>query len=278
MIIQHNMLAMNNLMMGKQLQKSKSKNMERLSSGYRINRAADDAANMAISEKMTSRIRALARCQNNIEEGISLSQTADGALNEVNNMLNRVNELCVQAANGTNTTEDRAKIAEEITQIYDDMDRIFETTEYNTMKIFRHDGDNYNGPEPEYLYHESVTELPPGELHNWGEAMFPTRQFDLAKPATPATATLKLKNGINLGDSSTMDGTSFFIKHNGSTYKIEFGTAQSTGPTSNGYYINTSQASYDTVPEAFNKVASNYSFIESVSVTSNQVKFTFTMP
>ena len=96
MIIQHNMLAMNNLYMGKRLQKDKAKTMERLASGYRINRAADDAANMAISEKMTSRIRALARCQQNIEEGISLTQTADGALNEVNAMLNRVNELCAR--------------------------------------------------------------------------------------------------------------------------------------------------------------------------------------
>ena len=80
MIIQHNMLAMNNLMVGKQLQKAKIKNMEQLASGYRINRAADDAANMAISEKMTSRIRALARCQQNIEEGITLAQTADPSI------------------------------------------------------------------------------------------------------------------------------------------------------------------------------------------------------
>lgn len=281
MIIQHNMLAMNNLIMGKQLQKGKAKNMERLASGYRINRAADDAANMAISEKMTSRIRALARCQQNIEEGISLTQTADGALNEVNNMLNRVNELCVQAANDTNTTEDRSKIAAEITQIYDEMDRIFETTEFNTMKIFRHNGDNYYAPEPEYLYHESVTELPPGELHSWGTGMFPTRQFDKAKAATAATATLTLSPGINLADASTLDGTSFNIKNGNTVYRIQFGTARSTGSTSpeNGYYINTN--TYSTVQSAFNRLttASPYSnFIDTVAVSKNQVKFTFTMP
>ena len=282
MIIQHNILAINNLMVGKQLQKGKAKTMERLASGYRINRAADDAANMAISEKMTSRIRALARCQQNVEEGISLAQTADGALNEVNNMLNRVNELCVQAANDTNTAEDRSKIAEEITQIYNEMDRIFETTEFNTMKIFRHDGDNYYGPEAEYLYHESVTSTP-GELHSWGSAMFPTKQFDLAKPATAAPATLTFGKNFNPQDSSTLDGTSFHIDYNGKTYTIEFGTAMSTGQTSDNYdyYINTASSSYDTVQEAFNYIVSNYpfyQFIDSVSVNSNSATFTFEMP
>lgn len=278
MIIQHNMLAMNNLMVGKQLQKAKIKNMERLSSGYRINRAADDAANMAISEKMTSRIRALARCQQNIEEGISLAQTTDGALNEVNNMLNRVNELCVQAANGTNTAEDRSKIAEEITQIYDEMDRIFETTEFNTMKIFRHDGDNYYGPEAEYLYHESVTETP-GELHNWGAAMFPTKQFDLAKPATAATATLTLADGVDLNDVNTLNGTSFNINKNGTIYKIEFGTSRNTGASNNTMYIKTSD--YRTLQGALNSITSYYpyrDFIDKVEVNGNQVNFSFVMP
>ena len=278
MIIQHNMLAMNNLIVGTQLQKGKAKNMERLASGYHINRAADDAANMAISEKMTSRIRALARCQQNIEEGISLTQTADGALNEVNNMLNRVNELCVQAANDTNTTDDRSKIAAEITQIYDDMDRIFETTEFNTMKIFRHDGDNYYGPEAEYLYHESVTELPPGDLHNWGAAMFPTKQFDLAKGATAATATMTLKNGVNLSDSSTLNGTSFFIKKGSTTYNVQFGTAQSSGLTGKNLYVNT--GSYKTVSSAFQYIKNHSTFtniINDVKINGNQVTFTFAM-
>ena len=278
MIIQHNMLAMNNLIVGKQLQKSKTKNMERLSSGYRINRAADDAANMAISEKMHSRIRALARCQQNIEEGISLAQTADGALHEVNNMLNRAAELCVQAANDTNTTEDRSKIAAEITQIYDEMDRVFTTTEFNTMKIFRHDGDNYYGPEAEYLYHESVTELPPGELHNWGTGMFPTKQFNMAKEAVPATATLTLADGVDLSDVSSLNGTSFNIKKDGTTYKIQFGTARSTGSTypETGYYINTN--SYRSVSSAFQQVNDAYTFIDSVSISGNLVKFTFYTP
>lgn len=272
MIIQHNMLAMNNLYMGKQIQKSKTKNLERLASGYRINRAADNAANMAISEKMQSRIRALARCQNNIEEGISLTQTADGALNEVNEMLNRVNELCVQAANGTNTADDRSKIAEEITQIYDDMDRIFEDTEFNTMKVFRHDGDNYYGPDPEYLYHESVTELPPGDLHSWGAGMFPTKQFDLAKPATAATATMTLGDGVDLANAGTLNGTSFTIKKGSTSYNYTFGDQPTSYLGSNSYYINTTGKSVQSVLNTVNSYCGN---VDKVSISGNKVTFTF---
>lgn len=282
MIIQHNMLAMNNLYMGKRIQKEKTKTMERLASGYRINRAADDAANMAISEKMHSRIRALARCQQNIEEGISLAQTADGALHEVNNMLNRAAELCVQAANDTNTTDDRSKIAAEITQIYDEMDRVFETTEFNTMKIFRHSGDNFYGPEPEYLYHESVTELPPGELSNWGTGMFPTKQFEKAQPAKAASATLTLGAGVNPADATTLDGTSFYIKYGNTAYKVEFGQDKSTDYSGNNLYINTSGK---TVQSAFNYIKTQYTYalphskhIDTISVSNNQVNFTFLTP
>lgn len=285
MIIQHNMLALNNLTVGKSLQKNKAIAMERLASGYRINRAADDAANMAISEKMTSRIRALARCKTNIEEGISLTQTADGALHEVNNMLNRVTELCVQAANDTNTSEDRSKIANEITQIYDEMDRVFETTEFNTMKIFRHDGDNYYGPEAEYLYHEKVTKLDGDKLSNWGAAMFPTKYFNTAKEAAPAMATLTLPAGVSGSDNaSVLNGTSFYIERNGQTYKVEFGTDLSLGSTSdnNDYYINTGDSRCNTVSKAFNYIATNcypyYNFMHSASTNGNKVTFTFDMP
>lgn len=278
MIIQHNMLAMNNLLVGKALQNSKAKNMERLASGYRINRAADDAANMAISEKMTSRIRALARCKTNIEEGISLTQTADGALNEVNNMLNRVNELCVQAANDTNTADDRSKIANEITQIYDEMERVFKTTEFNTMKIFRHDGDNYYGPEPEYLYHEKVTKLDGDQLSNWGASMFPTKYFDTSREASPANATLTLPAGVSANDkSSVLNGTAFYIDYKGTTYTILFGAGNNSSP-SNTLYINTSSSSYDTILEAMNRIVSYHSFIDKADVSGNKVTFTFDMP
>ncbi|MBE5931251.1 MAG: hypothetical protein E7268_09400 [Lachnospiraceae bacterium] len=135
MIVQHNMQSMNaNRMLGivsTNLQKS----TEKLSSGYRINRAADDAAGLAISEKMRSQIRGLSQASTNAEDGISLIQTAEGALNETHSILQRMRQLAVQAANGTETDDDRGNIQDEIEQLQDELDRIAETTEFNTMKL-----------------------------------------------------------------------------------------------------------------------------------------------
>lgn len=135
MIVQHNMQSMNaNRMLGivsTNLQKS----TEKLSSGYRINRAADDAAGLAISEKMRSQIRGLSQASTNAEDGISLIQTAEGALNETHSILQRMRQLAVQAANGTETDNDRDNIQDEIEQLQDELDRIAETTEFNTMKL-----------------------------------------------------------------------------------------------------------------------------------------------
>ncbi|MCG0239900.1 MAG: flagellin [Firmicutes bacterium] len=118
------------------------KNLERLSSGFRINRAGDDAAGLAISEKMRSQIRGLRMAEKNALDGISLIQTAEGALNEVHNILQRMRELAVQAANDTNTQEDRQQIQAEIAQLIQEINRIATTTEFNTQKLL--DG-NFTG-------------------------------------------------------------------------------------------------------------------------------------
>ncbi len=112
-----------------------AKSTEKLSSGYRINRAADDAAGLAISEKMRSQIRGLNQASTNAQDGISLIQTAEGALQESHSILQRMRELTIQAANGTETDEDRGNIQDEITQLQDELDRIADTTEFNTMKL-----------------------------------------------------------------------------------------------------------------------------------------------
>ncbi len=112
-----------------------SKSLERLSSGYRINRAADDSAGMAISQKMHTQIRGLEQASRNAADGVSVIQTAEGALNEVSSMLQRIRELSVQAANGTNCLEDREAIQKEIDQLKDEIDRISETTEFNTKPL-----------------------------------------------------------------------------------------------------------------------------------------------
>lgn len=108
------------------------KSLERLSSGLRINRAGDDAAGLAISEKMRAQIRGLSQAQRNSQDGISLIQTAEGGLNEVHNVLQRMRELAVQAANGTNTTDDTAAIQSEVDQLIDEIDRIVDQTSFNT--------------------------------------------------------------------------------------------------------------------------------------------------
>lgn len=135
MIVQHNMTAMNtNRQLGISTN-ALAKSTEKLSSGYRINRAADDAAGLAISEKMRSQIRGLNQASTNAQDGISMIQTAEGALQESHSILQRMRELTIQAANGTETDEDRGNIQDEITQLQDELDRISETTEFNTMKL-----------------------------------------------------------------------------------------------------------------------------------------------
>lgn len=115
----------------------KGKSAEKLSSGYRINRASDDAAGLAISEKMRGQIRGLDRGSVNSQDAVSLVQVADGAMQEISDMLNRIRELAVEAANDTNTTEDREEIQLEVDEIKKEIDRIGKTTEFNTLKILQ---------------------------------------------------------------------------------------------------------------------------------------------
>ena len=135
MVVQHNLSAMNtNRQMGT-VTNALSKSTEKLSSGYKINRAADDAAGLSISEKMRSQIRGLNKASSNAEDGISLIQVAEGALNETHSILQRMNELATQAANDTNTTSDRTAIQQEMTQLTSELDRIYSTTQFNTMNL-----------------------------------------------------------------------------------------------------------------------------------------------
>lgn len=135
MIINHNISALNTYRQLTVNTTAASKSLEKLSSGYRINRAADDAAGLAISEKMRGQIRGLAQAQRNAQDGISLIQTAEGALNESHAILQRMRELAVQAANDTYTVEDRAKLQAEVDQLAEELTRIADTTEFNTSKL-----------------------------------------------------------------------------------------------------------------------------------------------
>ena len=144
MVVQHNMQAMNANRMLNITTGSQSKSTEKLSSGYRINRAADDAAGLSISEKMRSQIRGLDRASTNAQDGVSCVQTAEGALTEVHSMLQRMNELSVQSANGTNAQVDRKALQDEIDQLITEIDRVSETTKFNETYLLKGD-DTSNG-------------------------------------------------------------------------------------------------------------------------------------
>ena len=135
MVVQHNMTAANaNRMLGVTTS-SQAKATEKLSSGYKINRAADDAAGLTISEKMRSQIRGLTQASKNSQDGISCVQTAEGALNEVEDMLQRMNELAVKAKNGTNTSVDRNAIQSEVNQLKNEIDRVQSSTQFNNQNL-----------------------------------------------------------------------------------------------------------------------------------------------
>lgn len=135
MIVQHNMAAANTNRQLGITSGNLAKSSEKLSSGYRINRAGDDAAGLSISEKMRGQIRGLDQASTNAQDGISLVQTAEGALNEIQSVLQRMRELTVQASNDTNVTADREAIAKEVKALTSEIDRISEQTEFNTMKL-----------------------------------------------------------------------------------------------------------------------------------------------
>ena len=137
MVVRHNLMAMNSNRMLGLTSNSQAKSTEKLSSGYKINRAADDAAGLAISEKMRKQIRGLSQAALNAQDGISAVQTAEGALNEVQDMLQRMNELAVKASNGTMSEDDRSHIQDEIDQLVTEIDRVAETTKFNETYLLK---------------------------------------------------------------------------------------------------------------------------------------------
>lgn len=158
MVVQTNILALNADRMYGSNVKTNSKSTEKLSSGYKINRAADDAAGLTISEKMRHQIRGLTQASSNCQDGVSFAQTADGALGEVHSMLHRAKELSVKAANGTLTEADRNAIEAEITEITNEIDRVKESTQFNTLEIFPEAGHDPGELLSSNIASKSITE------------------------------------------------------------------------------------------------------------------------
>ncbi|SFN63027.1 flagellin [Pseudobutyrivibrio sp. UC1225] len=187
MVVQHNMQAANASRMLGITTNAQSKSTEKLSSGFKINRAADDAAGLSISEKMRKQIRGLDQASTNASDGISAVQTAEGALTEVHSMLQRMNELAVQAANGTNSESDRGSIQDEILQLTTEIDRVAETTKFNETYLLKGD----YGTKSQVI-----------AAHDAGLA------GTLTQNTTTATFTI---NALAMGDTVTIGGVKYTI-------------------------------------------------------------------
>ena len=168
MVVQHNLSAMNANRMLSSTTSSLSKSTEKLSSGYRINRAADDAAGLSISEKMRKQIKGLTQASSNAQDGISCVQTAEGALTEVHSMLQRMNELAVQAGNGTMSKDDRQNIQDEMDQLVSEIDRVSETTKFNETYLLKGD-DVSNGNTKKYTEDDVIGSIDGVKVQAKGE-------------------------------------------------------------------------------------------------------------
>ena len=201
MVVQHNLRAMNaNRMLGI-TQGTLSKSAEKLSSGYKVNRAADDAAGLSISEKMRKQIRGLSQASLNAEDGISAVQTAEGALTEVHDMLQRMNELAVKASNGTNALSDRQTIQDEVDQLLTEIDRVSETTKFNETYLLKGDKDT-----------KTVT------VNAQDAGITGT----MTQNTTRATFTM---NALSLGDTIKIGGTEYTIGSNVANVKDSIANA-----------------------------------------------------
>lgn len=212
MVVQHNLTAMNSNRMLGLTTSSQAKSTEKLSSGYKINRAADDAAGLAISEKMRKQIRGLTQASANAQDGISAVQTAEGALAEVQDMLQRMNELAVKAANGTNSESDRQAIQDEIDQLTTEIDRVAETTKFNETYLLKGDQD----ATKEYTYSYAVATnkaaevtMPTAPTANGTKITGVEFDTDATGEAQNEVAKLIRDQGLNITYTSKANGDKF---------------------------------------------------------------------
>ena len=217
MVVQHNMQAMNANRMLNVTTSTQAKSTEKLSSGYKINRAADDAAGLTISEKMRKQIKGLDQASTNAEDGVSSVQTAEGALTEVHSMLQRMNELAVQASNGTNSESDRSAIQDEISQLTTEIDRVSETTKFNETYLLK----GSDGTK-DYVLNAHDAGLK-GTLNTVGEKATFSTDFAVGDKVTIAgkeytigeTDTTKATNLVKDSSTVTIDGTTYKIAADG---------------------------------------------------------------
>ena len=241
MVVQHNMQAANaNRMLGI-TSGAQAKSTEKLSSGYKINRAADDAAGLTISEKMRKQIRGLDKASSNAQDGVSSVQTAEGALTEVHSMLQRMNELAVQSANGTNSSDDRQAIQDEVDQLTTEIDRVAETTKFNEIYLLK--GDNSNTKNVYMKGHDAGLK---GTLTDGAKSATFTmdalqagdkytiagKEYTIGSATTEVTALIDKANA-----DATADTANKTVDVNGKTYTITYNAAGNTIADADGTAI-----------------------------------------
>lgn len=247
MVIRTNMSALRTYRSGAKTSAAIAKNLEKLASGCRINRAADDASGLAVSERMRANISELGRCRRNAAEGLDLAKTADGALAEVNDMLRRARELCVQAANGTYSEQELACISDEMNQLFSEVDRITAASSFNDIQLFRSETEQ----DFHYEYDETFTALPAGDLAVWGAMDFvKTEPFIEPQQAKAATATFRLDDSVNFNDVNSLNG--YTIQIDKYTFYFTDGTVNVPNHSD---HISISLKTYSTTDRALNRFA-----------------------
>ncbi len=245
MVVQHNLTAMNSNSMLGITTKTQAKATEKLSSGYRINRAADDAAGLAISEKMRKQIRGLTQASANAQDGISAVQTAEGALNEVHDMLQRMNELAVKAANGTMSESDRDAIQNEIDQLTTEIDRVSTTTKFNETYLLK----GANGSVAGSLTYKKVS----GSLTSLNFIQTNALSNGNFKKLDTQTGTAQLGFGTKI--SGTFDAKTSKVGNNQALTKVKLTGAAATNTKWSGKQITVGSTTYVLVESTSAKVA-----------------------
>ena len=244
MVVQHNLQAMNANRMLNITTGSQSKSAEKLSSGYRINRAADDAAGLSISEKMRKQIRGLDQASTNAEDGVSAVQTAEGALTEVHSMLQRMNELAVQASNGTNSQTDRDAIQSEIDQLTTEIDRVAETTKFNESYLLK--GVSNGATKNVYMKgHDAglkgtltdgattaTFKVAAGALDDGKKVTIGGKEYTIG--TAKDTVTTEVKKAATEGDQVTVNGKTYTFTTKGGAGNNEEGWVEGTATPAQG--------------------------------------------
>lgn len=252
MVIQHNIMSIFAYSANRRTVGALKEHLEKLSSGYRINRSADDAAGLAVSERIRAKVTELDRCQRNAAEGMDLARTADAALAEVSDMLKRARSLCIQAENGTYSSQELASISGEMNQLFSEIERIAKGSCFNTIRLFQ---GQVPGFEPPFHYEYDEVFSPAGDaLQIWGNMSFIKEEdFDVAEKAKAATAVIKLDEGIDFNDVKSLNGRSIIVGSD--TFYFTDGSVQPPGgSTSYNHSININ--TYNTPDRALGQLAS----------------------